>query len=668
MELLGVGGILLQILLEGGINTDDIVKMALDALIVAIPIALVAILIEKLVSMIVPAAGAVLAIIEGLQAAWGTVSRIIAAFGAFMAFLQAVHGGGAGPLFATALAAAAIVLLDFVSNWLLKKLAGPAKKVGARLKGMGDKIKAKLKGKGGKGGKGKPKAHAKPTRKKKGDDDGPDGPRSANAGKKRDKDGPDKGKKKDKDEKDKSKDLAAVRRAAKQAASKGWAKAKSEAGRTAIAKAQLEQALASAEGVKNGIKVKVDADVQGNTWSVKATASKKSQTATSSAGRGPVLKSKAGGVFFASVDIKPVEKRVERMSRDQLKKADGDGEVDSKLRKIEAEGQRMLDGRLRGLDLSLQRVGGGEDVKVKALIQPNYYEWEVDEVGGDWEELKEEVDKRKGHRGRYNAELGWLQRLGDRFGAKVNFEHLSSPGQEFTYAIEVTFSKDTKKLVVWMNRMTTGPGKHEPTATSPGECALSGKDLALNSSGGPDATKRTKPHDALAGSTWRDIIVSNGNSILGSAGDVTTFINTIAAAAKATNAFMVGDGRSSQKHEYNKVGASTPNQSVEGIHHNTPIGERKKAIDAAPAGDDMEVTLSGSAQKAIIPKKDYAGEDWADMDQDETNAALRARISVAINGLRGIAAAELPVAGLDESKLPAFWTAVSDDAYTRGKW
>jgi hypothetical protein len=141
MELLGVGGILLQILLEGGINTDDIVKMALDALIVAIPIALVAILIEKLVSMIVPAAGAVLAIIEGLQAAWGTVSRIIAAFGAFMAFLQAVHGGGAGPLFATALAAAAIVLLDFVSNWLLKKLAGPAKKVGARLKGMGDKIK-----------------------------------------------------------------------------------------------------------------------------------------------------------------------------------------------------------------------------------------------------------------------------------------------------------------------------------------------------------------------------------------------------------------------------------------------------------------------------------------------------------------------------------------------
>jgi len=154
MELLGVGGLLLQILLEGGVTTDDIIKMALDALIVAIPVALIAILIEKLVSMIVPAAGAVMAVIEGLQAAWGTISRIIAAFGAFIAFMLAVKGGGAGPLFATLLASAAVVLLDFVANWLLRKLAGPARKVGARLKNMGEKLKRRFKrGKGGKGGK-----------------------------------------------------------------------------------------------------------------------------------------------------------------------------------------------------------------------------------------------------------------------------------------------------------------------------------------------------------------------------------------------------------------------------------------------------------------------------------------------------------------------------------
>src|SRR6185369_13463872 len=105
--------------------------------------ALIAILIEKLVAMIVPAAGALMAIIEGLQAAWGTISRIIAAFGAFMAFLLAVKGGGAGALFAAVLASAAVVVLDFVANWLLKKLASAARKVGAKLKGLAENFKAK---------------------------------------------------------------------------------------------------------------------------------------------------------------------------------------------------------------------------------------------------------------------------------------------------------------------------------------------------------------------------------------------------------------------------------------------------------------------------------------------------------------------------------------------
>jgi len=86
-------------------------------------------------------------IIEGLQAAWGTISRIIAAFAAFMAFLLAVKSGGAGPLFATVLASAAVVVLDFVANWLLKKLASAARKVGAKLKGLAEKFKSKRKAK-----------------------------------------------------------------------------------------------------------------------------------------------------------------------------------------------------------------------------------------------------------------------------------------------------------------------------------------------------------------------------------------------------------------------------------------------------------------------------------------------------------------------------------------
>ena len=142
-ELLGIGGVILQLLLDGGLTKEAIIQMALDALMVAIPAALVAILIEKLVSMIVPAAGALMAIIEGLQAAWGTISRIIAALSAFMAFLLAVKGGTAGALFAAVLASAAVVVLDFVANWLLKKLASAARKVGVKLKGLAEKFKRK---------------------------------------------------------------------------------------------------------------------------------------------------------------------------------------------------------------------------------------------------------------------------------------------------------------------------------------------------------------------------------------------------------------------------------------------------------------------------------------------------------------------------------------------
>lgn len=191
-ELLGLGGVLLQILLDGGMTTQDITEMALQALIVAIPVILVTILVEKLVSMIVPAAGAVIAIIEGLIAAWGTISRIIAAFAAFVAFLLAVKGGGAGPLFAGLLAAAAVVVLDFVANWLLRRLAGPARKVGDKLKKLAEKFKNRR--------KPKRPGQNEPTGRDRGSDkDGP-GPRNRDAdedrrgsgspGKDRDRDAP----------------------------------------------------------------------------------------------------------------------------------------------------------------------------------------------------------------------------------------------------------------------------------------------------------------------------------------------------------------------------------------------------------------------------------------------------------------------------------------------
>jgi len=144
-EVLGLGTTVWKVLNQGGIKTAEVGKMAWEGIKSAIPPALIQILIEKVISMIVPAAGAVLAIIEGLQAAWGTVSRVIQAFDRFMGFLKAVKTGQSGPQFGAALAAAGVVLIDFVSNWLLKRVRGAASKVAAKIKEIAKKIGRKLK-------------------------------------------------------------------------------------------------------------------------------------------------------------------------------------------------------------------------------------------------------------------------------------------------------------------------------------------------------------------------------------------------------------------------------------------------------------------------------------------------------------------------------------------
>ncbi|WP_420129123.1 eCIS core domain-containing protein [Longimicrobium sp.] len=143
-SVLGLGTAIWDVLKKGGISIAQVGTMAFEALKAAIPTALVELLVEKLVAMIVPAAGAVMAIIEGLQAAWGAVQRILAAIGAFVAFLKAVRGGNAGPQFATALAAAAIAVIEFVAQWLLRRLMKPAKAVGGKIKAIAQRIMARI--------------------------------------------------------------------------------------------------------------------------------------------------------------------------------------------------------------------------------------------------------------------------------------------------------------------------------------------------------------------------------------------------------------------------------------------------------------------------------------------------------------------------------------------
>jgi hypothetical protein len=143
-SLLGLGKSVWNLLSRGGINMAKVGKMAWEAIKAAIPPALIAILVERLVSMIVPAAGAVMAIVQGLMAAWGAIQRILAAIDRFIAFLKAVKSGNAGSAFAQALAAAAVAVIEFVSQFLLRKIAGAASKVAGKIKAIAQKIGKRL--------------------------------------------------------------------------------------------------------------------------------------------------------------------------------------------------------------------------------------------------------------------------------------------------------------------------------------------------------------------------------------------------------------------------------------------------------------------------------------------------------------------------------------------
>ncbi|MGH3117618.1 MAG: phage tail protein, partial [Gaiellales bacterium] len=145
-QVLGLGRMVWNLLTRGGIALGQVAQMAWEGIKSAIPPALIAILVEKLVSMIVPAAGAVLAIIQGLQAAWGTVSRILQAIDRFVTFLKAVKSGSAGAQFAATIAAAAVAVIDFVSNWLLARLARGASRVAGRIRALAQRLGQRLGG------------------------------------------------------------------------------------------------------------------------------------------------------------------------------------------------------------------------------------------------------------------------------------------------------------------------------------------------------------------------------------------------------------------------------------------------------------------------------------------------------------------------------------------
>ncbi|MCN9241496.1 DUF4157 domain-containing protein [Streptomyces sp. RY43-2] len=144
-EIIGVPKAIIDQLVKGGFTLDKIVKEAWDAVVPQLPLIIGELVITKVVAKLIPGAGWVMAVIDAIRTAWGALSAILASLGAVLGWLKVVRMGGAGLLFAKAVAAGVVALLEVLYQALMNGIGKYVAKVGRRLKG----VAAKLAGRGG---------------------------------------------------------------------------------------------------------------------------------------------------------------------------------------------------------------------------------------------------------------------------------------------------------------------------------------------------------------------------------------------------------------------------------------------------------------------------------------------------------------------------------------
>ena len=145
-NLIGAPQEVLALLVKGGITFAMVLTMAWEAIKAALPELIIQQLIEKVVSALNVGAGTALLLLRALQAAWASIGAIVGAIQKFFGFLRAVKGGGAGPQFAVAVAAGAVAVIEFVSNFLMARLGSKLKPFKDKLSGLAKKIAEKLLG------------------------------------------------------------------------------------------------------------------------------------------------------------------------------------------------------------------------------------------------------------------------------------------------------------------------------------------------------------------------------------------------------------------------------------------------------------------------------------------------------------------------------------------
>ncbi|MFF9809219.1 DUF4157 domain-containing protein [Streptomyces coeruleorubidus] len=156
-EITGLTEAVWNKLMKGGFTVEKIAKEVWDAIVPQLPFIIGEIVITKVLAKLIPGAGWGAAILEAIQAAIGSLGEILKAIGAVITWLKSVRQGGAGVLFAKAIAAGIVVLLEMAYELILSGIGKYVSKVGTRLKGVAasmgkDKGGGQDKGKDGQGG------------------------------------------------------------------------------------------------------------------------------------------------------------------------------------------------------------------------------------------------------------------------------------------------------------------------------------------------------------------------------------------------------------------------------------------------------------------------------------------------------------------------------------
>ncbi|MFF5437699.1 DUF4157 domain-containing protein [Streptomyces achromogenes] len=139
-EIIGVPKAIIDKLVRGGFSLDRIVKEAWDAVVPQLPLIIGELVITKVVAKLIPGAGWVMAVIDAIRTAWGALSAILSSLEAVLTWLKAVRMGGAGILFAKAVAAGVVALLEVLYQALLSQIGKYVAKVGRRLRGVAAKL------------------------------------------------------------------------------------------------------------------------------------------------------------------------------------------------------------------------------------------------------------------------------------------------------------------------------------------------------------------------------------------------------------------------------------------------------------------------------------------------------------------------------------------------